>query len=190
MSKEAMKLALEAFKDLEKHRFLHYPKVVKALEEALAKQEQGEPYGYVDAKGGGLFIYGEHQFQNTKNVELVPVYLHPKQEQGEPVLWASPNTIEFVQNHHLVGTYLSRRFIEGEYTIPLYTTPPAKQEQEPVFTYEQVKAHIQVAMMSNISPQRTWVGLTWNDVPDEWVGKVAFMEGAKWADKQLKEKNT
>lgn len=40
------------------------------------------------------------------------------------------------------------------------------------------------------SPQRTWVGLTWNDVPDEWVGKVAFMEGAKWADKQLKEKNT
>jgi hypothetical protein len=48
------------------------------------------------------------------------------------------------------------------YTIPLYTT----------------------------LPQRTWVGLTWNDVPDEWVGKVAFIEGAKWADKQLKEKNT
>ena len=42
-----------------------------------------------------------------------------KQEQGEPVLWASPNTIEFVQNHHLVGTYLSRRFIEGDYKIPL-----------------------------------------------------------------------
>ena len=74
---------------------------IKALEEALAKQEgqsnfcpncealsrelkaikqeQDKPYGYVDAKGGGLFIYGEHQFQNTKNVELAPVYLHPKQ---------------------------------------------------------------------------------------------------------------
>jgi hypothetical protein len=38
------------------------------------------------------------------------------------VLWASPNTIEFVQNYHLVGTYLSRRFIEGEYTHPLYST--------------------------------------------------------------------
>jgi len=35
---EAMKLALEAFKDLEKHRCLHYPNIVKALEEALAKQ--------------------------------------------------------------------------------------------------------------------------------------------------------
>jgi hypothetical protein len=157
MSKEALKLAIEFLSD---HQIGGY--VIEALEEALAKQEQGEPYGYVDAKGGGLFIYGEHQFQNTKSAELMPVYLHPKQEQGEPFLWASPNTIEFVQNHHLVGTYLSRRFIEGEYTIPLYTTPQ----------------------------QRTWVGLTWNDVPDEWVGKVAFMEGAKWADKQLKEKNT
>ena len=44
-------------------------------------------------------------------------------------------------------------------------------------------------LYANTPPQRTWVGLTWNDVPDEWVGKVAFMEGAKWADKQLKEKN-
>jgi hypothetical protein len=49
------------------------------LREAIAKQEQGEPYGYVDAKGGGLFIYGEHQFQNTKNAELVPVYTTPQQ---------------------------------------------------------------------------------------------------------------
>jgi len=40
MSKEAMKLALEAFKDLEKHRCLHYPNIVKALEEALAKQDE------------------------------------------------------------------------------------------------------------------------------------------------------
>jgi hypothetical protein len=48
------------------------------LEEALAKQVQCEPYGYVDVKGGGIFIYGEHQFQNTKNVELVPVYTTPQ----------------------------------------------------------------------------------------------------------------
>lgn len=43
--------------------------------------------------------------------------------------------------------------------------------------------------ITDLPPQRTWVGLTWNDVPNEWVGKVAFMEGVKWADKQLKEKN-
>lgn len=44
--------------------------------------------------------------------------------------------------------------------------------------------------VAELEAKRTWVGLTWNDVPDEWVGKVAFVEGAKWADKQLKEKNT
>ena len=75
-----------------------------------------KPYGYVRTDGEGLFIYGEHQFQNTQGVELIPVYTE--------------------------------------------------------------------------LPQRTWVGLTWGDIPNEWVGKVAFMEGAKWADKQLKENNT
>ncbi len=38
--------------------------------------------------------------------------------------------------------------------------------------------------------KRTWVGLTWSDVPDQWLGNVAFMEGGKWAEKTLKEKNT
>jgi hypothetical protein len=38
--------------------------------------------------------------------------------------------------------------------------------------------------------QRTWVGLTWHDVPNEWVGNVSFMEGAKWAETKLKEKHT
>ena len=33
-----------------------------------------KPYGYV-RKDGGLFIYGEHQFQNAMDAELVPVYL-------------------------------------------------------------------------------------------------------------------
>ena len=36
-----------------------------------------KPYGYVRKDGEGLFIYGEHQFQNTTDAELVPVYTHP-----------------------------------------------------------------------------------------------------------------
>jgi len=48
---EALDLALEAFKDLEKHRCLHYPNIVKALEEALAKQEQGEPVACETCRG-------------------------------------------------------------------------------------------------------------------------------------------
>ena len=38
-----------------------------------------KPYGYVRKDGEGLFIYGEHQFQNVTGAELVPVYLHPKE---------------------------------------------------------------------------------------------------------------
>ena len=34
-----------------------------------------KPYGYVRKGGEGLFIYGEHQFQNAMSAELVPVYL-------------------------------------------------------------------------------------------------------------------
>ena len=52
-----------------------------------------KPYGYVRKDGEGLFIYGEHQVQNTTDAELVPVYLHPKewvgltfQEQQEALL--------------------------------------------------------------------------------------------------------
>ena len=41
-----------------------------------------------------------------------------------------------------------------------------------------------------LASQRTWVGLNWSDLPEEWVGNPAFMEGAKWAETKLKEKNT
>ena len=41
-----------------------------------------KPYGYVRKDGEGLFIYGEHQFQNATDAELVPVYLHPKKWVG------------------------------------------------------------------------------------------------------------
>jgi hypothetical protein len=34
-----------------------------------------KPYGYVRKDGEGLFIYGEHQFQNPQDHDLAPVYL-------------------------------------------------------------------------------------------------------------------
>ena len=39
-------------------------------------------------------------------------------------------------------------------------------------------------------PQRTWVGLTWDDVPEADVGNQDFRRGAMWAVDFLKEKNT
>jgi RimJ/RimL family protein N-acetyltransferase len=38
-------------------------------------------------------------------------------------------------------------------------------------------------------PRKPWVGLNWDDIPDVFVGDIAFMQGAKWALAKLKEKN-
>jgi hypothetical protein len=73
---------------------------------------------------------------------------------------------------------------------PCMNLPDCQQQGEPVATDDFFKTIADRNPNPFPIQQRTWVGLTWNDVPDEWVGKVAFMEGTKWADKQLKEKNT
>jgi hypothetical protein len=66
-----------------------------------------------------------------------------------------------------------------------HRSPP---EQEPVFTYEQVKAHIQVAMMSTTPPQRTWVGLT--DEEKGFCAAPTYVETVARIEAKLKEKNT
>jgi len=44
------------------------------------KTESGEmggcmkPYGYVRKDGEGIFIFGEHQFQNPQDYDLIPIY--------------------------------------------------------------------------------------------------------------------
>ena len=39
-------------------------------------------------------------------------------------------------------------------------------------------------------PQRTWVKLNLNDVPEIYADDIAFLNGAKWANAKLKELNT
>lgn len=60
MSKEAMKLAYEALKYMDGY-YISLPQqgmqAIKALEEALAKQEQGEPVALVTGVYGGRFTY-------------------------------------------------------------------------------------------------------------------------------------
>ena len=35
-----------------------------------------------------------------------------------------------------------------------------------------------------------WIGLNWDDLPEDYVGDKAFLQGAKWAEAKLREKNT
>jgi hypothetical protein len=69
MSKEALKLALEALKDNqhlvadnERHAYvMEYNGIIEKLEEALAKQEQGEPVAWMDVDGN-VSDNNDHKF--------------------------------------------------------------------------------------------------------------------------------
>jgi hypothetical protein len=97
--KEAMKLALEALEsctpeDTSTSYVIHawhdeelVNKAIKALEEALAKQEQGEPVAWVEHHKGGDNLNWEEV--NHPYAKATPLYTtpQPKQDQGEPVAW-------------------------------------------------------------------------------------------------------
>jgi len=36
---------------------------------------------------------------------------------------------------------------------------------------------------------KPWVGLTWEDMPEEYAGDSNFLSGARWAEAKLKERN-
>ena len=40
------------------------------------------------------------------------------------------------------------------------------------------------------TPPKQWVGLHLDDMPETYAGDRSFLEGAKWAEAKLKEKNT
>jgi hypothetical protein len=83
MSKEAMKLALESLQDavldysMGKGAVMRHTEAIKALEEALAKQEQGEPVAWLE---GETIYWKEDQGLNDwirKNGK--PLYTIPQQ---------------------------------------------------------------------------------------------------------------
>jgi hypothetical protein len=81
-------------------------------------------------------------------------------EKQEPVVWMYQDK----STHEVRFQKHMRAFVDhgATYETPLYTTPP----------------------------QRTWVGLNWDDLPEIYVGDIAFLHGAKWAEAKLREKNS
>ena len=164
MSKEAMKLALEAL-DVATTPFARDKQEVlraqAALREALAEQPaQQEPVAWYDSKTGWTDF---HSFKPTRkpsapDAEWLPLYTtspQPGEKNQEPVLWMMPDGktvnkwgLQFYSN--VVGT-------------PLYTSPPA---------------------------QRTWVGLTEKEIDVAWNNCEAPYGFAEDIEAKLKEKNT
>ena len=163
MSKEAMKLALEALTaTMTTHGFREHieevqNKAIKALEEALAKQEQcdckdpsqcWEPCGQLGKSEEHAKVYEQEQSDPVGEVtdaidgafkcafsKMLPIGAklyttpQPKQDQ-EPVAWGMEGKDGFIFD---VICPAEHEREEGGYTTPLYTTPQPKQEHgEPV----------------------------------------------------------
>ena len=84
-------------------------------------------------------------------------------QEQEPVAWGFQNTAITGSNR---WTMLREEVpaddqYNGALWTPLYTTPP----------------------------QRTWVGLTLDDIPDDDTNNLDFYRGGRWAERVLKEKN-
>ena len=155
MSKEAMKLALEALESCGAGHITDggnqwydeklIDKAITALKEALAQPEQTEVQQ--------LIALVRAQQITIDKLEAALAQPTPVQE---PVAWMDVNE-------------------KGAIYDLRYWSEPDNRHEIALYT---------------ISPQRTWVGLNWDDLPEIYVGDTAFLHGAKWAEAKLKDKNT
>jgi len=222
--KSAAKLALEALNNATSYGsltgadwvFKQVDEAIKALEEALAKQEQlcrsdGRCQYAIDSGAEGMG-------HCPKGKCVMPA----KQEQGEPValkVYRGELCYKSQADDQSFGMWCpvtqDLPFPEG---TNFYTTSQPKQEQgEPVAWVDLLKDAEQIVKdkflykrfidgtpLANDIPcwmadfaqqyttpqQRTWVGLDWGDLPEELVGNLFFKQGARWAEAKLLEKNT
>ena len=184
MSKEALKLAIEAFKDLEKHRCLHYQNIVKALEEALT-QEQVKPVAKLQvtledrpidielaqykrmfeaacvALGEvGAELGCDHDEGGAE--PLIAAIKKLKSSSEEPIAWM----VYTLDGKSVCVTDNPTDFTDEHRALPLYTTPQ----------------------------QRTWVGLT-DEEKESLINKkvdgayLTVMETIELTEAKLMDKN-
>jgi len=125
-------------------------------------------------------------FDYDKRIKAIEVIKEALETKDEPVAWMS-------EDEHTV--YTSKQ-VDGCFQhdhIPLYTTPQLETKNEPV-AWEQFHEHM--AGPNYVAPQRTWVGLTDEEIDQGLLRSFyalqsagAWREGVAWAMQQLKDKN-
>ena len=132
-----MSLALEALKESHPEA---YKNVIKALEEALAKQEQGEPVAFIDMKEWPPIRFKEGILRcDIEHLDGRALYTTPpKQDHGEPV-----GIVLEVNNKQVNRDWLALVKIDRGVSVgtKLYTTPyvPTGRQQRKPLTDEQIK---------------------------------------------------
>ena len=97
-----------------------------------AKQEQGEPDEFLlrGILASELKCWHRLNAEESQNLIDFVKNMGAKQEQGEPVAWGMQNDDGKIYDCITPDEHKRQ---EGEYTVPLYTTPQPKREQgEPV----------------------------------------------------------
>jgi hypothetical protein len=128
MSQEAMKLALEALKQMQaKANFECWnleicDEAIKALEEALAKQEQGEPVAYIHRNE-----YNEYRLEPTDTFKVtdLPVGV-------EVMLYTTPQqrTWGGLTDEEVFETFGNFTTMTGKSWLDLYRITEAKRKEK------------------------------------------------------------
>jgi len=171
MTKEALKMALEALEEPKEHFAKHRRlEAITAIKEALAQEQEPVTYSgngtagrEADARPTGFF------FQMPKPMT---------QPENEPVVWMyqDKSTHEVRFQKHMRG------FVDhgATYETPLYTTPP------PCPTCEALARTV----MMDQTGRDAWVGLTDEEANELWESTDSDWELMKRIEAKLKHKNT
>ena len=65
-----------------------------------------------------------------------------------------------------------------------------KKMQEGKHGHYETMFHVVHQAIKKVPPQRTWAGLTLDDIPDDDTNNLDFYRGGRWAERVLKDKNT
>ena len=171
MSIEAMKQALEWIDAQPEPRMIRAGVICAALRQAI---EQAEKQALVSSlysiepHGDGYAIYcgrdWQHHGMNIGHLtEVTPAAIKLIETALNQKTGQAEKQEPVAYIDHVSGKpkFINGYVVQTDYDIPLYTAPPRKE----------------------------WVGLHWDDMPEEYAGNRSFLDGANWAESRLKEKN-
>jgi len=84
---------------------------------------------------------------------------------------------------------LRQAIAQAEQVEPVAWMTNSEQDVTAEFLFSHVQTPMHNIPLYEAPPKREWIGLHWDDMPEEYAGDRSFLDGAKWAEAKLKEKN-
>jgi hypothetical protein len=198
MSKEAMTLALEALRNhsgnykLSKAECVKYNAVEKALEEALAKQEQGEPVATIRTwrKGGDQHAelweweLGLSRLSDGEHLLYTTPQSPQKQEQDESVAWQVNGSMvlreDWIERLHWPFEYVAMgRAIPDVWVPVLYTKPQPSQKPLTEINIELLETLKWIAKYIDAAPDALTEAKRWLAIAQFVITKAEAVHGIK-----------